>query len=65
MCKARTPSLLPNVSKAVKTATPAQSNQGDESCHALRQSALDCLSSLSIVSLGPNLAVSVFCFRLQ
>ena len=39
MCKARTLSLIPNVAKAVKTASPIHPNQDDESCDALRRTA--------------------------
>jgi hypothetical protein len=58
MCKARTLSLIPNVRKAVKTATPAP-NQDDKSCHAPRQPALDCVSSLSTLGHGGHSAVGV------
>ena len=44
---------------AVKTASPIRPNQDDESCDALRRSALFCISSLSTFGHGGNPPVGI------
>jgi hypothetical protein len=58
-------SLIPNVAKAVKTASPIHPNQDDESCAAARRSALVCISALSTFRHGGSSVVRVSFFRLQ
>jgi hypothetical protein len=65
MCKARTLSLIPEVAKAVKTASAIHPNQDDVSRPALRRSALVRSSSFSTFVHRGNPAVGVSFFRVQ
>jgi hypothetical protein len=60
-CEGFTLSLLPDVAKAVKTASVVHPNQDDESCDALRRTAS---GSLPTFGHGGNSAVGVPFFRL-
>ena len=57
-------SLIPNVAKAVKTASVTRPNQNHESCDALGRTAAVCISSLSVFSHSRNPAVGVSFFWL-
>jgi len=59
MCKGRTLSLIPDVARAVQTASVTHPNQNHEPHDELRRSALVCISSLSAFDHGGNAAVGV------
>jgi hypothetical protein len=65
MCEMCTPSLIRNVAKAAKTASPIHPNLDNESCNTLRRSALVCIPSLPTFGDGWNSAVGVSFFRLS
>jgi hypothetical protein len=63
MCKERTRSPIPNVAKAVKTASAIHPNQDTPTCDGLLRSVLVCIS-LSTFSHRGNPSVGVSFVRL-